>query len=108
VTLSSCAHKLPDEPICIDVTETSGYCTKTISEEETFPEGQEWAEIKKYSLVLPLSSWAEIKKFILDICKDYGKCTESSTKIKQIEDQIPEDQLKRAIDINIKMNLNLP
>lgn len=120
VTLSSCAHKLPDEPICVETSPTSGYCTNTISNKETFPEGQAWAEIKKYSLVLPLGSWAEIKKFILDICKDYGKCSEDpevieseeAKKLKatliRIEEQIPTEELERASDIDVKMNLNLP
>lgn len=104
VTLSSCAHKLPDEPICIDVTETSGFCTKTISNEETFPEGDEWLKIKQYSLVLPIDSWAVIKKFILDVCKDYGKCVEAEGKIKQIEDQVPRNELQKAEE-RIKLNL---
>jgi hypothetical protein len=104
VILSSCAHKIPDEKVCIETSETSGFCTKTLSEEESTPEGQEWLDIKKYSLVMPLSSWTVIKKFILDICKDYGKCVEAEGKIKQIEDQIPRNELQKAEE-QLKMNI---
>lgn len=85
VILSSCAHKLPDSPVCISVSERKGFCTYTISNKEYFLQDKEWHDLKNKSLVMPIDSWAEIKIFILQICKDYGKCEDAQEKLNQID-----------------------
>lgn len=85
LSLSSCAHKIPDEPICLELNGDKGYCTYTIRAESYYLLGQEWQNQKRDSLILPVKSWVEIKKFILNICKDYGKCVEAESKIQEID-----------------------
>lgn len=78
--LLSCAAKVPDTPICIELEPTRGYCIKTISSEEYYwdeenkKNGQTFWEAKPYMLLLPLESWFEIKTFIISICKKSNKC----------------------------------
>ena len=85
LNLSSCAHKIPDEPICIELNPAKGYCTYTISEKSATIEGETWVKLKSQSLLMPISSWKEIKEFILKICADYGKCEVAENKVQEIE-----------------------
>lgn len=88
----SCAHKIPDEPICIEINQIKGYCTHTISQESYYLLNKEWLNMKSNSLLIPISSWAEIKKFIIKICVEENQCTEDQ-KI-NIENKINEIEIK--------------
>lgn len=83
--LTSCAHNIPDEPVCLEVKPNTGYCTFTISPKFYFVRDEEWRKLKSESLVMPIKSWKEIKTFILNVCKDYGQCDAVEPKVKQIE-----------------------
>lgn len=85
LSLSSCAHKLPDEPVCLELNPAKGYCTYTISDKSAFIENEEWVKLKSQSLLMPITSWKEIKEFILKICADYGKCEAAENKLKEID-----------------------
>lgn len=90
--LLSCVHNLPDDPACIEINPTKGWCTYTISPNEYYLEGKEWSDTKKNALIVPIDSWKNIKIFILEVCKDYGKCTEALPKVNQIDSIMPSYQ----------------
>lgn len=93
--LSNCAHKIPDEPICLEINPVKGYCTYTLSDKHYYLINQEWVDMKSNSLIMPVSSWGEIKKFILKICADENQCTAN-------EKIIMEQKLN---EIDIKLDL---
>lgn len=75
--LSNCAHKIPDEPVCVEVNPVKGYCTYTLSDKHYYLLNQDWVNMKSNSLIMPISSWGEIKKFIIKICAEENQCTEN-------------------------------
>lgn len=87
LSLSSCAHKIPDEPICLELNPDKGFCTYTITDKSYYVENEKWDALKADSLVMPIQSWANIKKFILKICADYGQCQKAQAKIEEIENK---------------------
>lgn len=87
LSLSSCAHKIPDEPVCLELNPEKGFCTYTIQDKSFYLNGEAWIKLKNDSLIMPIQSWANIKKFILKICADYNKCESAEKKIKEIEEK---------------------
>lgn len=88
--LSSCAHKIPNEPVCLEINQNKGYCTYTLSDKHYYLFDQDWINMKSNSLIMPIKSWAEIKKFILKICAEENQCTDNEKilveqKLKEIE-----------------------
>lgn len=77
LSLSNCAHKIPDEPVCIEIMPVKGYCTYTLSPKSFYLLNQDWINMKSNSLLMPISSWGEIKKFIIKICAEENQCTEN-------------------------------
>lgn len=75
VLISSCAT-IPDEFVCADLDESTGYCVKTISDEEKEISGQEWQDFKRLSLKISVQSWANFKAYILKQCKKNKQCNE--------------------------------
>jgi hypothetical protein len=80
-TLSSCAgvRKVPDVPICAEVTMARGKCSYTVTakkidvDDEKLLNGKTWFDIRVQSLTVPAESWAELRSWIISICKRY-KC----------------------------------
>ncbi len=72
--LYSCAQPIPDVWVCSELDKDSGYCTKTISEEEGTIEGANWHNVKKTALVMPYESWKQIKTYILQQCEKHKDC----------------------------------
>lgn len=92
--LSNCAHKIPDEPICLELEPMRGYCTYTLSDKHFYLLNEDWVKMKSNSLIMPIESWGEIKKFILKICADENQCTDNEKiimeqKLHEIEIRLP-------------------
>jgi hypothetical protein len=80
--LQACATRLPDVPICVEVTMSRASCTKVISgesfeinDEKLFEKKSYW-DLKPTMLLLPASSWRQIKTYIITSCKRYGNCND--------------------------------
>lgn len=76
----------PNIPACVELTETTGWCTYTLSNEEQYVDnytlkldGKTWDEIKTASLIVPASSWAKLKAYIINECKRTGHCKDLAT-----------------------------
>lgn len=95
LSLSNCAHKIPDEPVCIEINPVKGYCTYTLSDKHYYLLNQDWVNMKSNSLIMPVSSWGEIKKFILKICADENQCT--------ADEKIIMEQKLNEIDIKLDL-----
>lgn len=85
--LSSCATQIPDVFICADIDQSTGYCAKTISNEEKEITGPEWQSFKSDSLKISVDDWAQIKSYILKQCKKNKQCDlpQLESKINQFE-----------------------
>lgn len=85
VSLSNCAIKPPDVPLCTELTLGTAYCIYTISSKEYYWNDQNklnnetYWEARPKLLLLPASSWAEIKTFIITICKKSNQCIDNIT-----------------------------
>lgn len=73
--LSSCAS-VPDIFVCADLDATTGYCAKTVTDEEKEVTGEEWDQFKKVSLKISVDDWAQLKAYILKQCKKNKQCSE--------------------------------
>jgi len=77
--VASCAQ-VPNEFICRSRTPDSGFCTKTISDEDIIIDdshlfnGKTWWDVKEIAVIVPVESWAEIKKYIIKQCKNNNDC----------------------------------
>jgi hypothetical protein len=76
---------VPDEPVCVELSPSEGYCTYTVSQksfrvndEQKF-EGKTWWEMRPYMLQVPPQTWARIKAYIVKVCKERGGCGEIGT-----------------------------
>lgn len=78
--ISSCAS-VPDVWCCRARTVNSGFCTKTISNEDMIVDdthllnGKTWIDLKIESVYLPSESWVKIKEFVIKECKKTNKCS---------------------------------
>jgi len=73
--LNSCAS-VPDIFVCADLDQSTGYCAKTIADEEKEVTGQEWQDFKRLSLKISVDDWAQLKAYILKQCKKNKQCNE--------------------------------
>lgn len=78
--LNSCAGLPPDEPLCVEITMTRGYCVKTMSgdtfvvDEVNLLEGKTWWDMRPTMIQMPASTWAKFKIWINKICKNNSQC----------------------------------
>lgn len=78
--LTSCAH-VPDVPICVEINQTKGFCTNTISDKDydidekhaVAFDGDDkpmtWWERRPFMVLVPTSSWKALKQYIIQQCK---------------------------------------
>lgn len=85
--LYSCA-RVPDVPLCKEITPDKGFCSWTLSQggfyvDESRPYAFDpkkpdklwtWWEIRPVMIQIPPHSWAEIKKFIIKSCRNSKDC----------------------------------
>lgn len=85
---SGCAHRVPDVPVCTEISVIKGFCVNSLSSKEFFIDDEHpysatgdkadamtWWELRPLMIMLPYLSWVEIKAFIIKICKDTNQCT---------------------------------
>lgn len=73
--LSSCAS-VPNVWVCADLDQSTGYCAKTVTDEEKEVVGQEWQDFKRLSLKIAVDDWAQLKAYIIKQCKKNKQCNE--------------------------------
>jgi len=79
LSLSSCATpEIPNVKGCTDFGE-SAFCVESLSGKETFPEGEEWAEMRIGRISLDAIDVGKLKKFIEISCLNI-QCTEEDIK----------------------------
>ncbi len=104
--LTSCAGT-PDVLVCTEINPVRGWCTKTVSDEETFVDDAHpykfskdtpaltWWEMRPYMVLVPSPSWVELKSYIIKRCKQDGNCTEGvgnwERKIQDMDRKLKED-----------------
>ncbi len=91
LSLSSCASiKVPDIEVCADISQSQGYCVKTLSASESVKEGSQWKEFNSRALKMSPESYGELKAVLLKLCKKSKDCNleETEAKIMQIEQLI--------------------
>lgn len=74
VLISSCAVNPPDIFVCADLDQSTGYCAKTISDEQKEVTGEEWQDFKSTSLKMSASDWSQLKAYILKMCEKNKQC----------------------------------
>lgn len=81
LSLSACSNlQIPNEPICADISSTTGYCVKTVSGEAFEVTGNDWIVFNKKALKMSPESYGKIKALILKLCKKDKTCN-----IQQVE-----------------------
>lgn len=75
LSLSACSNiQIPNEPVCADISQTSGYCVKMVSGESYEISGEQWLSFNKKALKISPDSYAQIKILILKLCKKSKDC----------------------------------
>lgn len=83
LSLTNCAHNIPDVPVFTEINPDMAYFIYTVSDKEGYinntdtlyydpdfvKEPKKWNEIKKGSLYVPSFSWEKINAFISQKCR---------------------------------------
>lgn len=75
--LVSCSS-LKDGPACVEIEPSRGKCAMIISgktfdvDDSNLFEDKTWFELKRKSLVVPVSTYVKIKTFLRKVCKRYN------------------------------------
>ncbi len=90
----------PDEFVCVELSMSKGFCTKTISNQEMIVDevntlnGQTWFQMRPQFVLVPPKTWAEIKKFIIRECKKSDTCNSTvetwERKLVEIDEKLAE------------------
>lgn len=102
-SLTGCATKLPDIPICIEMSMSRGECVKVVSGEKITVDDthkmndKTWWESRPTNMIMPLESWMDLKKFIIEIChQNENMCDEKVGSWERSIDSIDEAQKAKA------------
>jgi len=79
--LTNCAH-MPDEPACVEIHNTKGWCTNMVSDVEFYvdekrphsfsgdpKDAKTWWEVRPFMVLIPFDSWAKLKAYLIKNCK---------------------------------------
>lgn len=84
-TLPNCAHNPPDDPVCVEVSPSEGFCVHPMSGRQfTWNEknkylGRTWWEQRPAMIQVPAPTWAANKAYVIKMCKQYNTCDKSVT-----------------------------